>query len=55
MSARSNSYILLACNLIALIFGGVVTFAIFITVLTYVSIAIDGLANQINNFDFNNY
>lgn len=36
MSARTSSWITLACNLIALVFGGTITLTIFIVVLTFV-------------------
>jgi len=57
-SARTASYITLVCNLIALIFGGIVTLTIFIVVLVYVIQALMNLSenntsNNFNSFDNN--
>lgn len=46
MSARTSSWIALVCNLIALIWGGVVTFTIFVVVFVYVIIAIEKLQHD---------
>lgn len=42
LSARTSSCILLGCNLVALIYGGIVTFTIFTVVFAFVIISLSG-------------
>ena len=43
MSARTSSWLTLACNLVALIYGGLVTLTIFIVIFSFVVVALDNL------------